>query len=384
MRITTISFILIVLLIGCSQAGTTSTLMPTLQATATTDPFGLQFIAIPEQITSQDDSFFPLNVYKFLRYQKSTADKMTWIITGSENLAANINNGVATITLLNPAWQGSETIHVEGCEPSGACAAQDIVFTVVAPSVPRITYTCNDGFIINAGGEKILIDVLYRESYAGCQDAGEAAVMASSQPPFGEADLVLVTHEHKDHFEPQVTGSYLQTNPEAQLVTMQAVADILQQEFAGYDQIQGQVHIVQPADGQRVQMAFDGIDLEAMLIPADVPNLGFLIRIGDYTFFHSGDSGDAPEITSIFQSYQLQGEEIDVAFLPFWYLTDPKYLPVLESIQARDYVPMHFTPAYGQADAFEQVPSAYPEALLFTSEMQTMTYPSNMNGDGSP
>jgi L-ascorbate metabolism protein UlaG (beta-lactamase superfamily) len=375
---------LTMVLVACNGNGTpaptpsptsTVTSTPLPPPTKTTNPIALRFIEIPAQVVVRGESL-SLDVYGFLRYRNYAAGKMNWTVAGSEHLAANIAVGVVTVALLDPSWQGSETIQVEGCEPSGACAGQEIAITAADPSAVRITYTCNDGFMIAAGGKKVLIDVLFQEAdVAGCQsNEQEMAAMASAGAPFGGADLVLVTHDHSDHFEPQLTGSYLKNSPRAQLVTLPVVAEILSRDFAAYSQIEGQIRTVLPAEGQPVRISVDGIDLEAYTLPNDVPSLGFLVRIGGLVFFHSGDSGDAQTIP-VFQSYQLPAKGIDLAFVPFWYLSDPGYRPILDSIQAQSYVPMHIEPRFVDPDGFAQILEAYPAAILFRGEMQTMIYP---------
>jgi L-ascorbate metabolism protein UlaG (beta-lactamase superfamily) len=249
-------------------------------------------------------------------------------------------------------------------EPSGS-----------APSALSITYTCNDGFIISASGKKVMVDALFQETYCGCQSSTEeAAALEAAQPPFDSVDLILVSHSHEDHFASQIVGTYLQNNTKAELIAMESVVSELQQQFAGFDQVQERVHSVQAGDGQSVQMTVQGIDLEVISAPADVPNLGFLIQIGGLTLFHTGDSGTGPETVALFQSYHLPDKHIDLAFVPWWYLADEWNHPLVEEgIQAQNYVPMHFA-GDDAAQVFQAVAAYYPQAILFRKELQTWTW----------
>jgi L-ascorbate metabolism protein UlaG (beta-lactamase superfamily) len=244
----------------------------------------------------------------------------------------------------------------------------------VDPSSLRITYTCNDGFIITACGKKILIDTLFRDSGGIClKDLEEEA--ARNQHPFDNADLVLISHTHWDHFDLQIVGAYLQSNPQAILVSEKPVGDELRVKYPNFVQVQEQVQSVDLGVGESIQMIVQGINLEIISAPSDVSNLGFIIHIGEYTLFHSGDSGSSPEMTSQFLAYQLPGKNIDVAFIPYWYLLDPQYhSTVEEDIQAKYYIPMHYA-GENINRVLNAIKTIYPQAITFYEEMQTWIHP---------
>lgn len=238
------------------------------------------------------------------------------------------------------------------------------------PSALSITYICNDGFIIATAGKKILIDALFHDSGNICQaDADEIA--QNAQFPFDNADLVLISHNHWDHFSPQIVGNYLLNNPKAVVIAEKNAADELSQEFASFGQVQERVHSVQLADNRQIQISVDGIEVEMINAPADVPNLGFLIHVGEITIFHSGDADLDPETAPGFQSYLLSEKRIDIAFVPYWYLTNPEGQSILENgIQAGNYVPMHYA-GENLKYIFDPVTRLYPQAILFPEEFKT-------------
>ena len=242
-------------------------------------------------------------------------------------------------------------------------------------SALNITYTCNDGFIIAFHGKKILIDALFQEPRIPCYtDSEEVAAMTLARPPFDDVDLILVSHEHSDHFEPQIVGACLQNNPQAVLVSKGSVIDELKKRFSGFDRVRDRVRGVQLAEKESAQMKIRGIDLEIINAPADVPNLGFLIHVGGLTLFHTGDSGINRAMVDLFQSYHLPDKRIDLAFVPWQYLGDEWYHPLVEKgIQAKNYVPMHFV-GDDAAWVFKAVPTYYPQAILFRSKMQAWVY----------
>ncbi|NTU55927.1 MAG: MBL fold metallo-hydrolase [Anaerolineales bacterium] len=239
----------------------------------------------------------------------------------------------------------------------------------IAPAGLHIAYVCNDGFIIVVDGRKILIDVLFHDSRQICQ-ADSDEITQSAQPPFDNADLVLVSHSHWDHFDPQIVSEYMQNNHKAVLVAEKSAAEALSENSASFTLIQERVYSVELARRQRTQMNFSGISVEIFSAPADVPNLGFLIQVGQFTFFHSGDSGLDTEIAADFQTYQLCTKNINFAFLPYWYFLDPLGQSLLErGICAANYIPMHYAGEKPEG-IFSSVRNMYPQAIFFPEEWQ--------------
>lgn len=246
------------------------------------------------------------------------------------------------------------------------------------PSALQITYICNDGFIITAAGKKILIDALFHDSQDICQ-VGLDEKAQSARPPFDNADLVLVSHSHWDHFDSLIVGNYLQNNPKAILIAEKSAVEALSREFNSFDLLAARVHSVGLARGQKTQLNFAGVSVEIVSSPADVPNMGFLFQLGAFTFFHSGDSGLEPKTIADFQNCQLPEKGIDFAFIPYWYLADPLGQSILEEgIRADNYIPMHYAGEYtgeSPAQIFTVVTKYYPQAILFPAELQTWSYP---------
>ncbi len=104
------------------------------------------------------------------------------------------------------------------------------------------------------------------------------------------ADVLLVTHEHPDHFNEARLRAGLEANPAAEIWTLRSVADQLSAAFPG------RVHTV--GDGDAFSAAgFDVTvhgELHAVIHP-DIPritNIGFLV---DGSVFHPGDALTVPD-----------------------------------------------------------------------------------------
>ena len=70
--------------------------------------------------------------------------------------------------------------------------------------------------MIKTGDKKILIDALFtgfEGSYQLPQEVQEKLRLA--QAPFDDVDLIIVTHAHGDHIDPDMVRQHLKNNPKA-------------------------------------------------------------------------------------------------------------------------------------------------------------------------
>jgi L-ascorbate metabolism protein UlaG (beta-lactamase superfamily) len=251
----------------------------------------------------------------------------------------------------------------------------------------RITYVGNEGFLIAAGGRKILVDALYREGVQGYVVLPERrrALLEGARPPFDKVDLVLATHHHADHLDPRAVGAHLRANPRAVFVSTAQAVERLRTGFEGFGAVRDRVRGVSPAEGERVRREVNGIPLEIMFLHhgrnRPIENLGFLFRIGGRMMLHVGDTEATPADLA---RQNLPADAIDVAFLPFWFLLGEEWPGAVRSvIRPRRIAVMHVPPR-GARDPFirslggrermlSAIESAFPEALVFRDEMDVQT-----------
>ncbi|WNI18584.1 MBL fold metallo-hydrolase [Actinacidiphila sp. ITFR-21] len=113
------------------------------------------------------------------------------------------------------------------------------------------------------------------------------------------ADVILVTHEHLDHFDEDRLRTALEANPAAELWTLASVADQVSAAFPG------RVHTVGHGD----TFTIAGFDVQVhgelhAVIHPDIPritNVGYLV---DGSVFHPGDALTVP------------GHPVDTLLLP--------------------------------------------------------------------
>ena len=92
-------------------------------------------------------------------------------------------------------------------------SAQNTTYAGTSPDSSgqiKIVYIANEGYLIEIGGKKILIDALH----AGVSPE-QVAKMTSAEPPFDKVDIILATHSHADHFNPDLVAKHMDTNTRA-------------------------------------------------------------------------------------------------------------------------------------------------------------------------
>ncbi len=204
-------------------------------------------------------------------------------------------------------------------------AAQEQFETDVIPTSAgelQITFLGHGSLVFTFAGKTIHIDPY-----------GEVADYA--QLP--KADVVLVTHEHHDHLDPQALAAV--RTPQTTVVTNEA----------GAGQVQGGV-AMWPGERREVQ----GIPVEA--VPAynvahHRPNgqpfhpkgagVGYVITFGDRQVYVAGDTEDIPEMAEL--------EDIDIAFLPMnlpYTMTPEMVAHAAKMLRPRILYPYH----YGETD----------------------------------
>ena len=157
------------------------------------------------------------------------------------------------------------------------------------------------------------------------------------------ADLILITHEHHDHFSAEDVKKL--RKPDTTIVTVAQVAK----------QLKGDVRTVKPGDTLTVK----GVKIE--VVPAYNPakqfhpkaagHVGFIITAGGRRIYHAGDTDAIPEMANI---------QTDVALLPVggkYTMTASEAAQAANLIKPKVAVPMHWGDIIGtraDAEAFKK------------------------------
>jgi len=148
------------------------------------------------------------------------------------------------------------------------------------------------------------------------------------------ADLILITHEHFDHMDPNAINAI--ATDDTVIVANAPCARQLQ------GKVKGRVVSVQEGD----TVTEKGVEVRAVAgynrhHPRGF-NAGFVFRLGDQTIFHAGDTDRVPEMSQL--------GEIDVALLPIggtYTMAEAEAAEAVRMIRPRVVIPMHYGYATG-------------------------------------
>ncbi len=267
--------------------------------------------------------------------------------------------------------------------------APEPVAPPVSPPAPAATldatYLANEGFMVEGGGVRVLVDALFGPGVTGYPVLPEAtrAELERGAGPFAGVTVALASHHHPDHFDPGTVARFLVSNPEAVFVsTPQAVAR-LEQEVPGAESLRPRLRAVLPPAGQTERLEIGGAGITVLNLhhgPRDPPveNLGFVVALGRFRFLHFGDTEAKMDD---FRPYLELLRGTDIALLPFWFLSSewrvemvrieiaPRSI-VVAHLPLPDAPPGHFGRWQTYDDLLALIRSNFPEARIpaFTGE----------------
>lgn len=162
----------------------------------------------------------------------------------------------------------------------------------------RLYWLGQAGFVIEAGGRRLVIDPYLSDSlaekYRGKRFEHERMMPAPATPAeLGPVDLVLVTHQHTDHMDPQSLIPLAVANPDCRFVVPRAALAAAEERIG----VQPERLIAVDA-GERVE-PLPGLAVTAIRAAHETLErspegwhrfLGYVIAAEGVTLYHSGDT----------------------------------------------------------------------------------------------
>jgi len=82
-----------------------------------------------------------------------------------------------------------------------------------------ITYLQNDGVLISDGTYNVLIDAIFNPLTGWINlDPVENSKLTNAQAPYDDVDLVLITHNHGDHYGTSNVNTHMNNNPNGKVI----------------------------------------------------------------------------------------------------------------------------------------------------------------------
>jgi L-ascorbate metabolism protein UlaG (beta-lactamase superfamily) len=181
-----------------------------------------------------------------------------------------------------------------------------------------ITYLGQVGFILQHRGVSIVIDPYLTDSGDRTPDFPRGFWARNYLPPVkGEelrhVDLVLCTHDHLDHTDPETLVGIANASPQALFAGPRKSTKTMEKSGISSSRLKtlnadGGVFSFGDAEIHPIAAAHEEYEIDAEGYHA---NLSFVIRWGKWTLFHAGDAVCTPQLSTELEKFQ-----IDIAFLP--------------------------------------------------------------------
>ena len=301
----------------------------------------------------------------------------------------SVGIGVLTALLLSmdlPAQQSEAAPPLSAARSTGGVAAD------IQRQPLDVTYIGNEGFMIQAGGKRVLVDALFDNEFFLAPSQGLLAQMTGGSGPFADVDLLLVTHPHADHFNSNLVAEFLRHHARCLLVAHTQTIDELR-KVEGFAQIEAQIHEVGLEPGSRERMTINGIALDVLcldhspyyqngrFIPEHLPgrmdvkmkNLAFAVNLGGTRFLHTGDASVENSVAHL-NAYPLDETSIDILFLNRNDRSEATQQFIAEKIKPSRIVAMHIPPAE-LAEETNGILAVYPRAIIFKQSMERRSIP---------
>lgn len=242
----------------------------------------------------------------------------------------------------------------------------------------KATYIANSGIFIQSGETKILIDSFFdngRGKFA-TPGATQLDAMVAGKSPYNNLSLALVTHSHPDHFNQQKVAKLMSTQKNLNCLTTPQVVDSIESVMDNFESIHDRT-LTFPLSRTWKTYSKGGLTVKAAYsrhagkINAKVQDLIFIVNVNGKKILHLGDADMNPDR---FQELKLKYENIDVAFIPFWYMTGFYGAEIINKyIAPKKVVAVHF-PNNGSKQSLAKIKQFVPEAIIFQNPGQSVTF----------
>jgi len=171
----------------------------------------------------------------------------------------------------------------------------------------RVTLIANAGVMIECNGAKVFSDALHRSKTLNFSTVDEQKQQRLfSDPSFKNADAMIFTHKHPDHYSKTLITKMKEYTPGIELISP-------------IDEFDDMILLDKPEQRVRTKK-FTADFMRLTHSGAEYKNFlhyGFLLDFGGFTVLNTGDGMVAD--TALFRF--LAGRRIDLALMPFPWLT---------------------------------------------------------------
>ena len=241
----------------------------------------------------------------------------------------------------------------------------------------KVTYIANDGVMIDFQGKKVAIDAINRSGNLNgwiSPSNAELTAVENGDPPYNDIDVIMITHNHGDHYSTSAVQSYLAKHPNTKLI----VPSRMKSSFSAYANRMPNFSL-QKFD--RVNVILNEISIDVLRVEhfdqfgndfSGVESYTYVVDMGGKKFMHTGD---LDYVDSRLGDFNLLEDSITVAFIPtFGNLVNSNNRDsLLNNVNPKHIVGLHFLSA-SLSTSLSQINTIYPGADALTLPFETRKY----------
>jgi L-ascorbate metabolism protein UlaG (beta-lactamase superfamily) len=234
----------------------------------------------------------------------------------------------------------------------------------------QLTFIANSGVLVSSGDQKVLIDALFDKPNPEYRAPSPEVLdkIMKGEAPFDGVDLLLVTHNHPDHFDAGLAARYLEKNQGPVLLAPTDTVVELRKAAADWARIEPRVVPFDLKVGEKAERSLKQVPVTAFRTlhgKQEAPmNIMFLFELGGWRIFHEGDS---PGNVDEYRGFGLGSDVVDLALVHYWFPLEPNCARFLQDILKPDHIALTHLPIRLEADApgkIDQVRAYYEDIFL--------------------
>ena len=283
------------------------------------------------------------------------------------------------------------TILFSVCMLTVAIQAQD--FTPV-----YVQFLGNTGFLITSLDKKILIDAPFKvgSQWGLIVPTSETnSKIAGGSAQFSDLDMILISHEHQDHYDLSLLEDCIANNPDATVIVTPRLYEKAESGFTDFDALNDRMFAPELNWKESLDTTFHEIGLRISKIKHHLPdasdtwNFSFLFDINGYKILKNGASSIS-DYSGEYDALDYQNDSIDLAILHYFCLTNNIWTgsTTLSIDQTKvDMVKTHINPkeivfdhVYNHSTAIDKIntllesETGYPPVYIFSKSLETKLY----------
>jgi L-ascorbate metabolism protein UlaG (beta-lactamase superfamily) len=244
----------------------------------------------------------------------------------------------------------------------------------------QLTFLANAGVVVSSGDQKVLIDALFDKPNPEYRAPSPEVLdkIMKGETPFDGVDLVLVTHNHPDHFDASLAARYMETVPGPILLAPADAVVELRKATADWARIEPRVIPFDLKVGEKAERSLKQVPVTAFRTlhgKQEAPmNIMFLFELGGWRIFHEGDS---PGNVDEYRDFGLGNEPVDLALVHFWFPLEPQCARFLQEVLKPDHIALTHLPIRLEGDApgkIDMVRSSYKDIFLMLPGMPAKVF----------